>query len=201
MSGGDMVKGRVLSSAAVLFIAAVAPAAAAQCLPGTAYKERASQAFQVFRQARSSLVADIRLANHMNSAPSSVGFARWNAADARAADDVSALSKLARLEGTYNDALSCHTATDAAALQPYLYALTDLAIAGNLLYQARSELITKCDSTLAHYMPYFKAADQAVGLARHVAAGKVKSTFASDFIAQEPDELANMREIPNRCGD
>lgn len=174
---------------------------AASCTPVETYRARVSQALLAYRTARTSLVDDIKLARGMNMPTSSVSYVKWNAADARAARAEDAYTKLARLQGTYADALNCHTLADQGALQPYLYALTNLEIAGNLLYQARGDLIGKCNSALRPYMPYFHAADRAVSMARRVAAGKVKSTFRSDYIAQEPDELANMREIPRVCTD
>ena len=173
---------------------------AASCTPVAAYTARVNQALLAYQVARKSLVDDIKLARGMNTPTSSTSYAKWNAADARAARAEDAYTKLARLQGTYADALSCHTRADQAALQPYLYALTNLEIAGNLLYQARGDLIGNCNSALRFYMPYFHAADQAVSMARRVAAGKVMSAFPSDDIAQEPDELANMRNVPNRCG-
>lgn len=189
-------------SAAGLFLAAVAvrPAGAAKCTPVAAYQDRVTQALQSYLTARHALVDDIKLARGMNAPTSSASYAKWHAADARAARAEDAFTKLARLQGTYADALSCHTSADQTALQPYLYALTNLEIAGNLLYQARGDLIGNCNSALRPYMPYFHAADQAVSMARRVAAGKVKSTFRSDYIAEEPDELANMQKIPSRCG-
>lgn len=185
----------------LLSLAALAPAAhAAGCLPVAAYRDRYAQGLRAYKAARAALIREIHLAGAMNAAPSSKGYARWNSADAESARAEDAYTKVVHLQGSYADALKCHSATDAAALQPYLYALTNLEIAGNLLSQARGEMITKCDSALGPYMPYFRAADQAAAMAKKVAAGDVKSRFPSDYIAQEPDELANMREIPNRCG-
>ncbi|OIQ78753.1 hypothetical protein GALL_395350 [mine drainage metagenome] len=174
---------------------------AASCTPVATYKARVNQALLAYRTARKSLVDDIKLARGMNMPTSSASYAKWNAADARAARAEDAYTNLARLQGTYADALSCHTRVDQATLQPYLYALTNLEIAGNLLDKARGDLIVKCNSALRFYMPYFHAADQAVSMARRVAAGKVKSAFPSDYIAEEPDELANMREVPRMCAN
>lgn len=184
----------------LLGLAALAPAAhAAGCTPVSAYRDRYAQGLQAYKGARAALIREIHLAGAMNAAPSSKGYVRWNSADAESARAEDAYAKIVHLQGSYADALKCHSAADAAALQPYLYALTNLEIAGNLLFQARSEMLAKCDGALLPYMPYINAAGQAVAMAKKVAAGGVKSRFPSDHIAQEPDELANMREIPNMC--
>lgn len=173
---------------------------AASCLPVTAYKARFARGLHAYTEARTALIHEIHLAAAMTSAPRSKAYARWDSADAQSARDQAAYTGLVHLQASYADALRCHDAADAKALQPYLYGLTNLEIAGNLLDQARGQLIVKCDSALSPYMPYIDAADQAVAKARKVVAGGVKSRFPSDHIAQEPDELANMREIPNKCG-
>ena len=172
---------------------------AASCLPVTAYKARFARGLHAYTEARTALIHEIHLAAAMTSAPSSKAYAQWDSADAQSARAEDAYSKMVRLHGSYADALRCHDAADAKALQPYLYGLTNLEIADNLLFQARGDMLTTCNSALSPYMPYIDAADQAVAMARKVAAGDVKSRFPSDHIAQEPDELANMREIPNRC--
>lgn len=184
----------------LLCLATVAQAThAAGCTPVAAYRHRYAQGLQAYAGVRAALIREIHLAGAMNAAPSSKGYARWNSADAESARAEDAYTKIVHLQNSYGDALKCHSAADVAALQPYLYALTNLEIAGNLLSQARGEMITKCDSALGPYMPYIHAADQAVAMAKKVASGGVKSRFPSDYIAQEPDELANMREIPDEC--
>ena len=185
----------------LLGLAALAPAAhAAGCTPVSAYRDRYTQGLRAYTGARAALIREIHLAGSMNAAPSSKGYARWDSADAESARAEDVYSKIVRLKGSYADVLKCHSATEAAALQPYLYALTNLEIADNLLFQARGDMLTTCNSALPRYKPYIDAADQAVAMAKKVAAGAVKSRFPSDHIAQEPDALANMREIPNKCG-
>ncbi|WP_018913671.1 hypothetical protein [Thiomonas sp. FB-6] len=187
--------------ATVLCLATLAQGAhAASCTPVAAYRDRYAQGLLAYKAARAALIREIHLAGSMNAAPSSKGYARWNSADAESASAEDAYTKVVRLQGSYADALKCHSAADAVALQPYLYALTNLEIAGNLLFQARGDMLTTCNSALGPYTPYILAADQAVAMAKKAAAGGVKSRFPSDNIAQEPDELANMRDIPNRCG-
>ncbi len=168
------------------------------CWPVTAYQARVQQAFGAYREARYALLDDIKAAKYMTSAPNSKGYAAWNTADARAAEAEVHFQSLTRLQ-TYQGALACHSAAKAHELQPYLYALTNMEIADNLLFQARGDLLEKCNSAVTAYMPYLRAADQAVDMAKKDVSGKIKAHFASDYIAQMPDSFANMREIRGMC--
>ncbi|QBQ97907.1 hypothetical protein [Paraburkholderia pallida] len=163
------------------------------------YMARLQQAFGAYREARLSLVQDISLAKSMSLPPNSSSYEKWNVADATAAQREADFSILAKLRGTYEDVLACHTAADAKELQPYLFALTNLEIADNLLFQARGELLTKCNSSVAVYMPYLHASDHAVAMARKDISGTIKAEFPSDYVAEMPDEFANMREIQKVC--
>lgn len=169
------------------------------CISVSTYVARVRQAFGAYRDAKLSLVEDIRLARFMSLPLTSPSYEKWDAADTTAAQRESEFSVLARLKGSYQDALACHSQADAKELQPYLFALTNLEIADNLIFQARGELITKCNSSVPAYLPYLHASDQAVDMARKDINGTIKAERPGDYVADMPNELANMREIKRVC--
>lgn len=169
------------------------------CTPVSTYVARVRQAFGAYHDATLSLVQDIRLARFMLLPITSPDYAKWDAADSTAAQRESEFSVLARLKGSYQDALACHTQADAKELQPYLFALTNLEIADNLIFQARGELIAKCNSEVPAYAPYLHASDQAVAMARKDISGTIKAELPSDYLTDMPNELANMHEIKRVC--
>jgi hypothetical protein len=169
------------------------------CTPVSTYVARVRQAFDAYRDAKLSLVQEIRLARFMSLPITSPNYTKWDAADTTAAQRESEFSDLAKLKGSYRDALACHTQADGKELRPYLFALTNLEIADNLIFQARTELIAKCNSAVPAYAPYLHASDQAVAMASKDISGTIRAEFPGDYLADMPNELANMHEIKGVC--
>lgn len=160
---------------------------------------RVQQAFDAYREARLSLVQEISLAKFMSLGPNSPDYMKWDAADGAAAQREAEFSTLAKLQGSHQDALACHAEAEAKKLQPYLFALTNLEIADNLIFQARGDLLATCNGSVTLYAPYLHASDQAVAMAKRDISGTIRAKSSSDYLAEMPDELANMREIQRVC--
>lgn len=166
--------------------------------PGN-YKKRVEKAFSAYALARQALIKEIKMAKYVSSPPASAEYRMLNKADMTTARREDEFSKLARIKGTFQKNMSCHKGKDANVVKLYLYALTNLAVADNLLFQARGEISAKCNPKLGAYKPYIDAANQAVEMAKKDISGKIKAKDNADYIAKMPSELSKMKAIQDFC--
>lgn len=89
----------------------------------------------------------------------------------------------------------------APQLMMRIEALTNLAIADNVLYQAWKILIGSCNGTLSAYTPSLRAADAAVVRAKAVLAGDYLGRPYNAAIVSEPAYLANAHPPAKLCPD
>ena len=85
----------------------------------------------------------------------------------------------------------------APKLEMNLEAMTNLAIADNVLYQAWTIFVESCNGSMAAYRPYLRAADDAYARTQEVLAGNFVGQPFRDAIVSEPAYLAKA-PIPKR---
>ncbi len=85
----------------------------------------------------------------------------------------------------------------APKLEMNLEAMTNLAIADNVLYQAWTIFVESCNGSMASYRPYLRAADDAYARAQEVLAGQFVGKPFHAAIVSEPGYLAKA-PVPKR---
>ena len=163
------------------------------CQSADSYKVRATSGFVSYKKMRAAMVQEIKFASFIEYPPTSKEYSQWDRLDRELAEIESSFSLNVRLVDPYQKILSCYPANIGAEIMPYLYALTNLEIVDNIIFQARGDLIKSCNNNLSVYAPYLNAADAAIYTARngikHHAGG----------IADPPSYYLNMKEIKNVC--
>ncbi|MHB1592230.1 MAG: hypothetical protein ACYCTW_11970, partial [Sulfuricella sp.] len=163
------------------------------------YKNRVHAGIDEYGKLKVALLKTIGMANYIEYRAGSKRFTEGNQVDSNFHEHEVTFSKLARLQSTYDQILACHSIKEKDQLSPYLYALTNLEIADNVIYLAYGAVVGSCNSNAKDYSPYFRAADAAVDIAKKNLAGEIKSTDQSEYIAQEKDYFTNMKAVKGRC--